>query len=96
MTLHEDQEISRHPLECVSFSECYPQSVDMQSSIPAISSTIISVSEITIVSVGLPVKEACFMWTNIRVSASFDCMEMTMLETQMLETIIFQVCFHHI
>ena len=53
-------------------SECYPQSVDIQISIPAISSTTTSVSEFTIIRVWLSVKEACIMWTNIWVSASSD------------------------
>ena len=36
----------------------------------AIAGTTTPVSELTIVLVLLPVKEACFAWTNIRVSVS--------------------------
>ena len=49
----------------VYFSECYPQSIDIQISIPAISSTTTLVSELILIRVWLPVKEACIMWTNI-------------------------------
>ena len=44
---------------------CHPQSVDIQISIPAMSSTTTSVWKLTIIRVRLPVKEACIMWTNI-------------------------------
>ena len=57
--------------------ECYPQSVDIQISIPAISRTTTSVSELTIIRVWLPVKEACTMLTNIWVSASSDYIRLT-------------------
>ena len=56
---------------------CYPQCVDIQISIPAMSSTTASVSELTIIRVWLPVKEACIIWTNIWVSASSDCIRLT-------------------
>ena len=59
------------------FSQCYPQSADIQISIPAVSSTTTSVSEITIIRVWLPGKEACLILTNIQVSASSDFMELT-------------------
>ena len=68
---------SRRPPKVVLFSECYPQSADIQISIPAIFSATTSASEIKIIRVWLPVKEACFIWTNIQVSASSDCMELT-------------------
>ena len=55
----------------------YPQSVDIQISIPAISSTTTLVSELTIIIVWLLVKEACIMWTNIWVSASSACIRLT-------------------
>ena len=44
---------------------CYPQSVDIQISMPAMSSTTTLISELTIIRVWLPVKEACIMWTNM-------------------------------
>ena len=69
--------MSWHPSKIVYFSECYPQSVDIQISIPAISSTTTSVSELTIIRVWLPVKETYIMWTNIWVSASSDCIRLT-------------------
>ena len=47
------------------FPNAIHKGVDIQISIPAISSTTTLVSEITIIRVGLPVKEACFMWSNI-------------------------------
>ena len=56
---HELASIKKH------FLECYPQSVDIQISKPAISSTTTSVSELTIIRVCLTVKEACIMWINI-------------------------------
>ena len=55
--------MSGHPSKIVYL--CYPQSIDIQISMPAMSSTTTSVSELTIISVWLPVKEACIMWTNI-------------------------------
>ena len=67
--------MSGHPSKIVYL--CYPQSVDIQLSIPAMSSTTTSVSELTIIRVWLSVKEACIMWTNIRVSASSDCIRLT-------------------
>ena len=53
--------MSWHPSKIVSF----PQSVDIQISIPALSRTTTLVSELTIIRVWLPVKEACIIRTNI-------------------------------
>ena len=43
--------MSRHPSKIVYFSECHPQSIDIQISIHAISSTTKLVSELTIIRV---------------------------------------------
>ena len=57
--------MSWHPAKNVYFSKCYPQSVNIQISITAISSTTALVSELTIVRVWFSFKEACIMGTNI-------------------------------
>ena len=57
--------MSWHPSKIVFFFEDYPQSLDNQISTHAISSTTTLVSELTIIRVWLPVKEACITWTNI-------------------------------
>ena len=69
--------MSWHPSKIVYFSEWYSQSVYIQISIPAISSTTTSVSELTIIRVWLPVKEARTTWTNIWVSYIPDCIRLT-------------------
>ena len=69
--------MSWHPSKIVYFWECYPQSLDIQISIPALSITTTLVSELSIIRVWLLVKEACIMWTNIWVPASSDCIRIT-------------------
>ena len=63
--------------EMSSIKNClFFQMLYIQISIPAISSTTTSVLELTTIRVCLPIKEACIMWTNIRVSASSDCIRL--------------------
>ena len=70
--------MSRHSSKVISFSNGMLSTKPIYSNqyIPAISRTTASISEITIFRVPLPVKKACFMWTNIRMSASSDDMEL--------------------
>ena len=66
--------MSLHPSKIVHFSKCYSQSVNIQISIPAISSTTKSVSELTIIRVWLPVKEvsAILFFAAIMKMAEFE------------------------
>ena len=60
----------------VYFSKCYPKSVDFQISIPAISSTTTSVSELTITRNLASCQRSMHYVANIWVSASSECIRL--------------------